>query len=286
MTQTLNTKQQTLKPFRVIVVDDEPLARRLIIASLAEYSEFEVIAECGNGRQAVDAVNELSPDLMFLDIQMPGLGGFDVIRSVGPDNMPAVIFVTAFDAFAIDAFDANAIDYLLKPISEERFSRALGRALVRLRQEHASNAEKRNLFGALNVIADRVREKSESHAQAQTVGQSNDQDERKISIKDGDSVMLVTEGDIDWVDAAGDYMCIHVSGKTHVIRSTMRDLLSRLDQNKFKRVHRSTVVNTDRIVRIQKHMKGEYFLHLDCDEIIKVSRHYKEVIREFIDRQP
>ena len=269
-------------PFRVIVVDDEPLARRLIIASLIEYPEFEVVAECGNGRQAVDAVDKLSPDLMFLDIQMPGLGGFDVIRSLGSDKMPAVIFVTAFDAFAIDAFDANAIDYLLKPISEERFSRALGRALVRLRQDQSSHAEKRNLFGALNAIAERVREKSE----AQTVGQSNDQDERKISIKDGDSVMLVVESDIDWVDAAGDYMCIHVSGKTHVIRSTMHDLLSRLDQSKFKRVHRSTVVNTDRIVRIQKHMKGEYFLHLDCDEIIKVSRHYKEVIRDFIDRQP
>ena len=269
-------------PFRVIVVDDEPLARRLIIASLIDHPEFEVVAECGNGRQAVDAVDKLSPDLMFLDIQMPGLGGFDVIRSLGSDKMPAVIFVTAFDAFAIDAFDANAIDYLLKPISEERFSRALGRALVRLRQDQASHAEKRNLFGALNAIADRVREKSE----AQTVGQSNDQDERKISIKDGDSVMLVIESDIDWVDAAGDYMCIHVDGKTHVIRSTMHDLLSRLDQGKFKRVHRSTVVNTDRIVRIQKHMKGEYFLHLDCDEIIKVSRHYKEVIRDFIDRQP
>jgi len=274
-------KNQTA-PFRVIVVDDEPLARRLIIASLIDYPEFEVVAECGNGRQAVDAVDKLSPDLMFLDIQMPGLGGFDVIRSLGSEKMPAVIFVTAFDAFAIDAFDANAIDYLLKPISEERFSRALARALVRLRQDQASHAEKRNLFGALNAIADRVREKSE----AQTVGQSNDQDERKISIKDGDSVMLVVESDIDWVDAAGDYMCIHVNGKTHVIRSTMHDLLSRLDQNKFKRVHRSTVVNTDRIVRIQKHMKGEYFLHLDCDEIIKVSRHYKEVIRDFIDRQP
>ena len=278
--QEVDGKQTT--PFRVIVVDDEPLARRLIIASLIGHPEFEVVAECANGRQAVDAVDKLSPDLMFLDIQMPGLGGFDVIRSLGTDKMPAVIFVTAFDAFAIDAFDANAIDYLLKPISEERFSRALGRALVRLRQDQSSHAEKRNLFGALNAIAERVREK----ADAQTAGQPNDQDERKISIKDGDSVMLVIESDIDWVDAAGDYMCIHVDGKTHVIRSTMHDLLNRLDQSKFKRVHRSTVVNTDRIVRIQKHMKGEYFLHLDCDEIIKVSRHYKEVIRDFIDRQP
>lgn len=282
MTQTSNTNQKIAKTFRVVVVDDEPLARRLIIASLAEYPEFEVISECSNGRQAVTAVNELSPDLMFLDIQMPVMGGFDVIRSVAPDKLPAVVFVTAFDAFAIDAFDANAIDYLLKPISEERFSRALARALGRLRQSQTHQADNKALVGALNVIADRVREKSET----QTAGQLNDQDERKISIKDGDSVMLITESHIDWVDAAGDYMCIHVAGETHVIRSTMHELLSRLSQDKFKRVHRSTVVNTDRIVRIQKHMKGEYFLHLDCDEIIKVSRHYKEVIREFIDRQP
>jgi two-component system LytT family response regulator len=282
MTQTSNADQKIAKTFRVIVVDDEPLARRLIIASLAEHPEFEVIAECGNGRQAVTAVNELSPDLMFLDIQMPVMGGFDVIRSVAPDKLPAVVFVTAFDAFAIDAFDANAIDYLLKPISEERFSRALARALGRLMQSQSHQADNKALVGALSVIADRVREKSET----QTVGQPNDQDERKISIKDGDSVMLVTESQIDWVDAAGDYMCIHVAGETHVIRSTMHELLSRLSQDRFKRVHRSTVVNTDRIVRIQKHMKGEYFLHLDCDEIIKVSRHYKEVIREFIDRQP
>ena len=282
MMQTSDTNQKIAKTFRVVVVDDEPLARRLIIASLAEYPEFEVISECSNGRQAVTAVNELSPDLMFLDIQMPVMGGFDVIRSVAPDKLPAVVFVTAFDAFAIDAFDANAIDYLLKPISEERFSRALARALGRLRQSQTHQADNKALVGALNVIADRVREKSET----QTAGQLNDQDERKISIKDGDSVMLITESHIDWVDAAGDYMCIHVAGETHVIRSTMHELLSRLSQDKFKRVHRSTVVNTDRIVRIQKHMKGEYFLHLDCDEIIKVSRHYKEVIREFIDRQP
>ncbi|MDG2036019.1 MAG: response regulator, partial [Pseudomonadales bacterium] len=192
MTQTSNTDQKIAKTFRVVVVDDEPLARRLIIASLAEYPEFEVIAECGNGRQAVTAVNELSPDLMFLDIQMPVMGGFDVIRSVAPDKLPAVVFVTAFDAFAIDAFDANAIDYLLKPISEERFSRALARALGRLMQSQTHQADNKALVGALSVIADRVREKSET----QTVGQPNDQDERKISIKDGDSVMLVTESHI------------------------------------------------------------------------------------------
>jgi len=268
----------------VIIVDDEPLARRLIAESLKLFGGVEIVSECANGREAIMAIQTLKPDLMFLDIQMPGLGGFDVIRSVNSDILPAIIFVTAYDAFAIDAFDVNAIDYLLKPISEERFSRALERALDRLRQGQASHADKKSLFGALNVVADRVREKTKNKAQA--AGPVDELEGRKISIKDGDSVMLVTEGDIDWVDAAGDYMCIHVSGKTHVIRSTMHELLSRLDQNKFKRVHRSTIVNTNRIVRIQKHMKGEYFLHLDCEEIIKVSRHYKDVIRDFIDKQP
>ena len=150
----------------VIIVDDEPLARRLIAESLKLFGGVEIVSECANGREAIMAIQTLKPDLMFLDIQMPGLGGFDVIRSVNSDILPAIIFVTAYDAFAIDAFDVNAIDYLLKPISEERFSRALERALDRLRQGQASHADKKSLFGALNVVADRVREKTKNKAQA------------------------------------------------------------------------------------------------------------------------
>lgn len=283
---------ETNSAFRAIVVDDEPLARRLLIASLEVHTEIEIVAECCNGREAIEAINNLKPDLMFLDIQMPGIGGFDVIRSVGPESMPEVIFVTAYDAFAIDAFDANAVDYLLKPIGEERLARAVGRALSQLKQGKTAAADKRNLYGAVSKIADRVRKKAEAqegnpeHGSLRQAAQQNDKNERKLSIKDGDSVILVVESDIDWIDAAGDYMCIHVGGATHVIRSTMHELLNRLDQDKFKRVHRSTVVNTDRIIKIQKHTKGEYFLHLDCDETIKVSRYYKSVIREFIDQQP
>lgn len=279
-----NSEKNTnnIQAFRAIVVDDEPLARRLVVASLEDYPEIEVIAECCNGRQAVEAINELSPDLMFLDIQMPGLGGFDVIRSVGAESMPEVIFVTAFDAFAIDAFDANAVDYLLKPISEERFTRALSRVLTQLKKGRTADSDKRNLFSAVSSIAERVRKKTELQQNPQVV----ETEERKITIKDGDSVIIVVESDIDWIDAAGDYMCIHVAGVTHIIRSTMHELLARLNQEMFKRVHRSTVVNTDRIVRIQKYTKGEYLLHLDCDQTIKVSRHYKTVIRDFIDRKP
>jgi len=270
------------KQFKAIVVDDEPLARRLLIASLKKYVDIDVIAECENGRQAVSAIDKLKPDLMFLDIQMPGLGGFDVIRSVNPELMPELIFVTAFDAYAIDAFDANAVDYLLKPISEERLDRAVTRALIHLTQGEYENIRKRELYTAVNKIAERVRDKSKLEEGGIAVAD----EERKFTIKDGDSVMLIREAEIDWIDAAGDYMCIHVDGETHVIRSTMRELLTRLDQDRFKRVHRSTIVNTDRIIKIQRHTKGEYILHLDCDEEVKVSRHYKAVIKEFIDQQP
>lgn len=270
--------------FKAIVVDDEQLARRLLIASLEPFPDLEVVAECENGRLAVEAILELKPDLMFLDIQMPGLGGFDVIRSVAPEQMPEIIFVTAFDAYAIDAFDANAVDYLLKPISEERLARAVSRALVHLNQGEYESQRKKELFSAVNKIAERVRGKAvESESGASSLPA---EDSRKLSIKDGDAVILLEEADIDWIDAAGDYMCIHVGKDTHVMRSTMHELQGRLDPDRFKRVHRSTIVNTDRIIKIKKHSKGEYILHLDCDEEIKVSRHYKSVIREFIDQQP
>lgn len=270
------------KRYKAIVVDDEPLARQLLVTSLQAFPEIEVVAECANGREAVDAVNSSSPDLMFLDIQMPGWGGFEVIRRIGPETMPEVIFVTAFDNFAIDAFDANAVDYLLKPFGEERLERAVRRVITQLSQDSSNLNEKRSLYSAVNKIADRVKRKSEH----QDGPVQHDVEGRKISIKDGDSVFLVDEDSIDWIDAAGDYMCINASGETHVIRSTMHELLDRLKGGNFARVHRSTIVNMDRIIKIQRHTKGEYFLHLDCDKTVKVSRYYKSVIRDFIDNQP
>lgn len=270
--------------FKVIVVDDEPLARRLLIASLDKYQDLEVIQQCQNGREAVEAIARLKPDLMFLDIQMPGLGGFDVIKAVSPEQMPEIVFVTAFDAYAIDAFDANAVDYLLKPISDERLDRAVSRALIHLKQGEYENLRKKELFGAINKIAARVKDKESDESNDTDIKQ--EAEDRKFTIKDGDSVTIVREAEIDWIDAAGDYMCIHVNGETHVIRSTMRDLLERLDQDRFKRVHRSTIVNTDRIIKIQRHTKGEYLLYLDCDEEVKVSRHYKSIIKTFIEQRP
>lgn len=272
--------------FKCIIVDDEMLARKLLNASLQALPKLEVVAECCNGREAIEVINKQAPDIVFLDIQMPGLGGFDVIRLINPKKMPEIIFVTAYDAFAIDAFDANAVDYILKPISDERLSRAVSRAIFNLSQGETDNPRKKDLYSAVKKIADRVRVKSHENIESRTTTNETVEEERKLSIKDNDTVSLVKEADIDWIDAAGDYMCIHVSGETYVMRSTMYELLERLDTERFKRVHRSTIVNTDRIIKIQKHTKGEYILHLSCDEKIKVSRHYKSVIRDFIDNQP
>lgn len=269
--------------FTAIVVDDEPLARKLLIASLEAHKDIEVIGECSNGREAVEFINRAAPDLMFLDIQMPGLGGFDVMRALSPENIPETIFVTAYDRYAIDAFDANAVDYLLKPISEERLARAVGRALLHLSKDDRPDGSKKKLYGALNKAVERVKGKQDV---SQVDKQAPSAEVRKLSIKDGDSVVIVEEPDIDWIDAAGDYMCIHVQGHTHIMRSTMHELLKRLNPEKFKRIHRSTIVNIDRIIKIQKHTKGEYLLYLTCGEQTKVSRHYKSVIREFIDKQP
>lgn len=268
--------------YRVVIVDDEPLARKFLVSSLKVFPELEVVAECENGRVALEVIQEQSPDLVFLDIQMPGLNGFDVIRMTNADKMPAVVFVTAYEEFAIDAFDANVVDYLVKPITDERLSRAVKRALMQLSHADSSKENKKALYSEVNRIAARVKNKEKLDAVVNT----DEVEERRFTIKDGDLITLVNESDIDWIDAAGDYMCIHVKGKTHIIRSTMHDLLGRLEQNRFKRVHRSTIVNIDRIVRIQNLPKGEYMLFLSCDESIKVSRHYKSVIKEFIDLQP
>ncbi|MGB5324558.1 MAG: LytTR family DNA-binding domain-containing protein [Pseudomonadales bacterium] len=276
----MSQAERVKNPLSVVIVDDEPLARHLLRASLSEYSTVQIVAECKNGREAVDACIQLKPDLMLLDIQMPGLNGFDVIKALKPENLPHVVFVTAFDDFAIDAFDANAIDYVLKPISDER----LGRAIERVFEHMESNSRPRPvLYSAINSVAERVREKQ--RRRSEPVLNVPQADVRKLSIKDGDTVAIVEEPDIDWIDAAGDYMCIHVRGTTHVMRSTLQDLHKRLDAKRFKRVHRSTIVNVDRILRVQKHTKGEYFLFLEGDAKIKVSRHYRSVIKEFIEQK-
>ena len=271
-----------LRALRVIIVDDEPLARRLLRAMLGDIPGVEVVAECANGREAVQSTRELAPDLLIMDIQMPGMTGFDVVKELQSDVMPNVVFCTAYQRYALDAFDLHAVDYLLKPVDERRVKRAVERALQRLGEAEGEGERKTPLVGAIDDIARKV------------VGQTIRRDfddaardeaslERKLAIKSHDGTVLVEIEDIDWVDAAGDYMCVHARGETHILRSTLKNLMQRLDPARFTRIHRSTLVNLDRIVKVTPLKKGEYLLDLGNDEKLKVSRNFREAIKAFLD---
>ena len=265
-----------MQKLRTIIVDDEPLALKLLRTVLSEISDVEIVAECSNGKQAVEAATELEPELIFLDIQMPGMNGFDVIKSLQTDIMPMVVFVTAYDQYAVDAFDLHAVDYVLKPLDSERIARSVDRAIDRLKND-VDRSFKSPLIGAIEEISERAsKEKTD-----ETVNNLPDGMKRKLLVRDSGVVKVIPFDDIDWVDAAGDYMCVHAVGETHVIRSTLRDLMTKLDDNLFVRIHRSTIVNVERVVSVTPLQKGGSLLHLTQGESLKVSRNYRDSIRKF-----
>jgi len=269
---------------RTIIVDDEQLARRLLRSVLGDMPEIDLIAECSNGREAIERTRELAPDLLILDIQMPGMSGFDVVKELQSDLMPNVIFCTAYQRYALDAFDLHAVDYILKPVDEVRLQRAVARAVQRTDAKNREQDRKSPLVGAIDEIARKVAGRSRSNSSADPLRDGGAID-RKLAIKMQDSTLLIDIDDIDWVDAAGDYMCIHVKGETLILRSTLKSLMSRLDSGKFKRIHRSTLVNLDRIVKVTALKKGEFMLDLGSDERIKVSRNYRDAIKQFLDER-
>jgi two-component system LytT family response regulator len=274
------------KKLSAILVDDEPLALRFLQSTINDFDSVDVICACNSGRDALSAIKDFTPDLLFLDIQMPGMNGFELVKNIQADIMPMIIFVTAYDQFAIAAFDLHAVDYLLKPLDASRVAVAIERAVERANNParlSLTEEGKGGLISAIASMSDKVDALSQARKGLDGRIDATEPAVRKISIKDGDTITVVDEANIDWIDAAGDYMCIHVDGATHIMRSTLSDLLGRLDQNTFKRIHRSTVVNVDRIRQVQRHTKGEYFLHLDCDQTLKASRHYREVVKEILE---
>ena len=274
-----------IKKLTTILADDEPLALRFLQSTLDDFDSIEIVASCKSGREALTAVNSLTPDLLFLDIQMPGMNGFELVKNIQADIMPMIIFVTAYDQFALAAFDLHAVDYLLKPLDSERVGVAIDRALERANnpsRRSMTEESKGGLISAIANMSDKVEALSQGDKSSSNDSGNPENTTRKLSIKDGDTITVIDETSIDWIDAAGDYMCIHVDGETHIMRSTLNDLLSRLDQQIFKRIHRSTVVNVNRIRQVQRHTKGEFFLHLDCDHSLKASRHYKDVIKNLL----
>jgi len=264
---------------KTIIVDDEALARRGLKLRLATRSEVEVIAEARNGREALSLIREHKPDLVFLDIQMPGMDGFDVLRDLQPDEMPAVVFVTAFDEYAIKAFEANALDYLLKPIEDNR----LGDALERVKQSLGQRRAIRHRNALLKLVADLTGEPVGSMEDLDTgkLDKLKKKEVPRLAIKDGGHTTWIPQDKIEWIDAAGDYMCVHSGGETHIMRMTMKKLEESLDSDYLQRVHRSTIVNIHQVKEMQAHINGEYFLTLSGGHTVKMSRTYKDKLKFF-----
>ena len=264
---------------KVIIVDDEPLARRGLRLRLENLGGVEVIAECGNGREAKEQILGLKPDVAFLDIQMPGVTGLELVQLLPEEEIPQIVFVTAYDQYAVEAFEVNAVDYVLKPIEEDRLSRALQRVREKLGSENIA-AQREQL---LEAVADLTQETPAVLEEKLAAGElGNSRYPEKIAIKDSGKITLVPAREIDWIDAAGDYMCVHANGETHVMRITMKELEQQLDPKVFQRIHRSTIVNLKRVREICAHINGEYHLVLNNGERLKMSRSYKNKVQHFI----
>lgn len=265
---------------RALIVDDEELARRGLEIRLRDFDDIEVCGQSRNGREALDRVRRDAPDVMFLDIQMPGMDGFEVLRNLAGSAMPIVIFVTAYDEFALKAFEANALDYLLKPINDERLAEAIERARHAL-LDRAADGHRNKLLKLVCELTGR--ELTLESALAQTPAAARPYPQR-LAIREGAETVCVDVDDIDWIDAAGDYMCVHAAGSTHVLRGTMKHLEELLDPETFVRVHRSAMVNRHRVTAMRPHRNGEYFLQLGDDTELKLSRKYRKSIERLADR--
>jgi two-component system LytT family response regulator len=264
-----------MRPLKTIVVDDERLARRGLALRLAAIPQVDVIAECANGQEALAVIRAESPELVFLDIQMPGMDGFDLVCELQADAMPLIIFVTAFDQYALDAFKVHAVDYVLKPIDEERLEEAVTRAVARHAQQSLGSKEQLMALVSGRNSASAAGELVPEETPAQSWPE-------RLTIKDGNQFQFIKIADIQWVDAAGDYMCVHALGKTHIMRTTMKRLETSLNPATFLRVHRSSIVNSNNIVSAASHLNGEYILTLDGGAQLKVSRSYRDRIKSLL----
>ena len=242
---------------KTLIVDDETPARRRIRRMLAAESDVEVVGECGDPRKAVEFIQQRNPDLVFLGVQMPGLDGFGVLESLPPRNVPEVIFVTALDQYALRAFEVRALDYLLKPFDRARFRQALDRARSQIRQHGGQ------------MLDPRLRQLLENL-------ESRPKQTDRVVIKSAGRIMLLRTDDIDWVEAADNYVRVHVGAESHLLRETLAVLETRLNPLKFMRIHRSTVVNIDRVKELQPWFHGDYIVILQDGSRLNLSRTYRD----------
>jgi two-component system LytT family response regulator len=254
-----------MNQIRTLIADDQPMARERLAAMLNEEPDVQVVAACASGTEAVSAIQHHQPDLVFLDMQMPELDGLGVIAAVGPERMPSVVFVTGYDEFALRAFDVHALDYLLKPFGRQRFQRALERARDHLSRERAADFAKR--LGAL------VEEVRPSHPHAE-----------RLMVRSGARVVFVEVRQVDWVEAEGNYVRLHVGDESHLIRETMHAMEARLGGTQFVRIHRSRIANVHRIREMRLVQNGEYEAVLRNGRALGVSRLYRDKLQERLKR--
>ena len=251
---------------RTLVVDDEPLARRTLRLLLAQDDEVEIVGECRNGQEAVQRIKSDSPDLIFLDVQMPQMSGLDVVEAVGVEKMPVTIFVTAYDTYAVKAFEAEALDYLLKPFDDDRFRKTLRRAKTALRQSST----------------DRKPEQSFSHLPKSGSVTTHQIPVSRLMLSANGKVVFLKAEDIDWIDAVDYYVKIYAQKKTYLQRETMDRLERKLDPQKFFRIHRSTIVNIDRVKEFRPSFNGNYLVLLHDGTTLKMSRRRRQQLKELL----
>lgn len=262
---------------RTILVDDEKLAIQGLELRLQAFDDIEIVATCHNGREAIRKIKTLKPDLVFLDIQMPGFDGFSVVQGIMDIEPPLFVFVTAYSEHAIRAFEAQAIDYLMKPVEPDRLADTMARVRERLANKRNSEEVER-LRSVINEVAPEAAENIPTPEDEL----ASSRFEKLINVKDRGQIFRVDVDSIERIDAAGDYMCIYTADNSLILRETMKDLEKRLDPRTFQRVHRSTIVNLDQVRQVKPHTNGECFLVLESGAQVKVSRSYRDVVARFV----
>jgi two-component system LytT family response regulator len=254
-----------MKKIRTLVVDDEPLARERLTSLLSAEADIEIVGQCRDGEEAVTAITDHTPDLVFLDVQMPAMNGFEVIEAVGTERMPLVIFVTAFDQHALKAFQVRALDYVLKPFDRERFQEALQRARAQIQRDETGDLGRR----LLALVKDLRRDQPKTD---------------RLVVKSGGRLFFLRTDEIDWIEASGNYVRLHVGPTSHLLRETMNAIEGRLDPEKFFRIHRSRIVNMERIQEMQPWLNGEYAVLLRTGTRLTLSRGYREKLQDRLAR--
>lgn len=247
---------------KAIIVDDEPLACKRIKKLLSEDKDVDIVAICENGKQAIEEIHNKEPDLLFLDIQMPEISGFDVLNNINDDIMPAIIFVTAYDEYAIKAFEVHALDYLMKPFKKERFQESLERAKTTLAQgdQNSLDTKIENLLQYLDP---------------------KHQPLTRLLVKSSDQYFFLDEDDVDWIESEGNYVRIHTKKKDYLIRETMKNMEKKLNPDLFFRIHRSTIINVEKVKELEPWFHGDYKVTMYNGKKLTMSRNYKELMKRY-----